>query len=390
MERGENTGRGQSYTAGGGDGPSLVRRGDAGLPAVPAAPLVADALTWLDAELGQVQVARVGQRRFHRRRLELLAEAVTPETFAVILDWLSSTRRASPQTKRAYADDLRRVWAGLARELGHEAFFIGCLTRDDVRLWRLREEARGTPPSTIGRYVSSLSSLHAYAAERIDPPPRNPVTQDDRPKVDKRNTSTSTPILEIEEVQAVAAQATGELDLLVVSLLYVLAGRVTEICAADVTDRIERGRRSFLDVTRKEHKQRILPLPTVCAELLDRHVGGRTRGPLLLDRKGDRLDRHDVARITARMGRHAGVLPGRSLTPHVWRASRITHMLDAQVPLAEVQEFADHDDPATTVGYWDRRRKGQRTARHVDDGEGIFADAALRVLARPDSRDPGP
>jgi site-specific recombinase XerD len=355
--------------------PSPALQADGGRALVAASgPLVADVLAAIDADLGQVQVGREGQRRFYRRRIELLAEAVTPGTFDLILDWLTSTRRGSIQTKRNYVDDLRRVWAGLARELGHDRFFLGCLTAGDVRLWRLREEGRGTPPATLGRYISSLSSLHRYAAERLEAPPRNPVTQDDRPKVDKGNTVTSTPILEIEQVRAVAACARDERDLLVVTLLYILAGRVTEMCAADLSSRIERGRRSLLDVTRKEHKQRLLPLPLTCAELLDRHTSGRTAGPLLLDAQGERLDRHDVARMSARMGRHAGVLPGRNLTPHVWRASRITHLLDAQVPLAEVQEFADHDNPATTVAYWSRRKKGERTLKFVDDGEGVFAD----------------
>jgi site-specific recombinase XerD len=225
-----------------------------------------------------------------------------------------------------------------------------------------------------------LSSFHRYAAERIDLP-RNPVTQDDRPKVDKGNSSTSTPILEPAELQAVAVCAADERDLLIVSLLYTLAGRVSELCAADVTNRVERGRRSYLDVTRKEHKQRILPLPLAVAELLDRHVGARTEGPLLLDADGNRLDRHDVARLLARLGRRAGVLPGRKLTPHVMRASRITHMLDDGVPLAEVQQFADHNNPATTVGYWERRDKDSRNVAHVDGGAALLDTLLAAALA---------
>jgi integrase len=180
----------------------------------------------------------------------------------------------------------------------------------------------------------------------------------------------------MEEIRAVAAKATNEFDLLVVSLLYTLAGRVSEMCAADIDSRIERGRRSFLDLTRKEHKERLLPLPLTVAEMLDNHTADRAEGPLLLDAAGGRLDRHDVARMLARMGRHAGVLPGRKLTPHVLRASRITHMLDAGEPLAEVQAFADHDNPATTVGYWNRRNKGQRNLVHVDAAEAVFAGIA--------------
>lgn len=366
--------------------------------ALPGSDLFEEVRRKLIDDLGQVQVERRGQERIYRPRAELLAEAVTPDTFVMVMDWLSSTRRGSLQTKRNYVDDIRRVWGSYAQELGHDRFALGCFTADHIRAWRLRMEGRDAPPTTISRYLNALSSLHTYASEKIDLP-KNPVTQDDRPKVDKGNTSRSTPVLEVEEIQAVAAAAENEFDALVVLLLYTLAGRVTEMVAADVTDRIERGRRSYLDVTRKEHKERILPLPVTVAELLDAHTAGRTEGPLLLDADGRRLDRHDVARLLTRLGRKARVLtcptvnkPGhafarckvcRKLTPHVLRASRITHMLDAGEPLAEVQAFADHDNSNTTVGYWNRRNKGQRNAAHVDAAEALFGGIADRFRRAP-------
>lgn len=376
---------------------SLPDRGSRGSVALPGSDLFEEVRRKLVEDLGLVQVDRRGRERIYRPRAELLAEAVTPDTFVMVMDWLSSTRRGSLQTKRSYVDDIRRVWGGYAQELGHERFTLGCFNADHIRAWRLRMEGRGVPPTTIARYLNALSSLHTYAAEKIDLP-KNPVTQDDRPKVDKGNTSRSTPVLEVEEIQAVAAAAENEFDALVVLLLYTLAGRVTEMVAADVTDRIERGRRSYLDVTRKERKERILPLPVTVAELLDSHTVGRTEGPLLLDADGRRLDRHDVARLLTRLGRKARVLTCgkvdgpekhtftqckvcRKLTPHVLRASRITHMLDAGEPLAEVQAFADHDNPATTVGYWNRRKKGERNAAHVDAAEALFAGVTDRFRA---------
>ncbi|MGW8679683.1 tyrosine-type recombinase/integrase [Streptomyces sp. NPDC055817] len=362
--------------------------------ALPGSDLFEEVRRKLVDDLGLVQVGRQGQERIYRPRAELLAEAVTPDTFVMVMDWLSSTRRGSLQTKRNYVDDIRRVWGGYAQELGHERFALGCFTADHIRAWRLRMEGRDAPPTTISRYLNALSSLHTYAAEKIDLP-KNPVTQDDRPKVDKGNTSRSTPVLEVEEIQAVADAAENEFDALVVLLLYTLAGRVTEMVAADVDKRIERRRRSYLDVTRKEHKERILPLPVTVAELLDAHTAGRTEGPLLLDADGRRLDRHDIARLLTRLGRRARVLTCgkvdgaekhtftkckvcRKLTPHVLRASRITHMLDAGEPLAEVQAFADHDNPATTVGYWNRRQKGERDAAHVDAAEALFSGVVDR------------
>jgi hypothetical protein len=58
-------------------------------------------------------------------------------------------------------------------------------------------------------------------------------------------------------------------------------------------------------------------------------------------------------------------------------------MLDAGEPLAEVQAFADHDNPATTVGYWNRRNKGQRNAAHVDAAEALFGGITDRFRLAP-------
>ncbi|MFJ3094638.1 tyrosine-type recombinase/integrase [Streptomyces hydrogenans] len=353
----------------------------------------------LDADLGAVRVLRPDGTRTRISRLELLAEDVTPETRSVVMHWLTSTRRGSVNTKRNYLDDIRLTWAPYARGLGHERFTLGCFTSDHIRSWRIHQEAMGAPPTTIARRLNTLSSLHKYAAERMDLP-RNPVTQDDRPKVDKGNTSTSTPVLEVHEVQALCDAAATDFDCLVLQLLYALAGRVTEMCAADVTDLVRRSGRVCVDVTRKEAKERVLPLPAAVAEMLLGHVASRTEGPLLTGGDGNRLTRHHVDRVLTRLGHHARILTcpdaytgrGRSkagkedrprhsfrtckvcrdVTPHVLRASRITHMLDDGVPLAEVQAFADHDNPATTVGYWNRRNTAQRNAQLVDEGAAIF------------------
>ncbi|MFJ3793919.1 tyrosine-type recombinase/integrase [Kitasatospora sp. NPDC090091] len=383
------------------DTPSLNVRSGGGALALPADDIAATIRRKLDADLGTVRVRRPDGTLVRMSRLELLAEDVTQETFALTLDWLTSTRRGSVNTKRSYLDDLRTVWAPYARTLGHDRLFVGCFTSDHIRAWRVHREAEETSTRSIARYLNTWSSLHKYAAERTDDLPRNPVTQDDRPRVDKGNTSTSTPVLEIEEIQRLCAAADREFDRLVLQLLYTLAGRVSEMCAADVTDLIRRGGRTLVDVTRKENKERILPIPAPVAAMLAAHVGGRTTGPLLVGNDGERLTRHDVDNLLTRLGRWARILTCpdaytgrgrrpvgqedrprhsfrtckvcRDVTPHVLRASRITHMLDAKVPLAEVQAFADHDNPATTVGYWNRRNTASRNAQLVDEGASIFA-----------------
>ena len=391
------------------------------VPAVAVPPLLHDALNALDADLGERCVGwadspqpggRIRKQRVYQRRLHMLAEVLDPATLPVVVGWLSSARRTSVATRRGYCDDLLTVWAPLARELGHDRFFVGCLSTAHLQMWRARVTSRAAHPLTprsIARYVKTLSSLHAYAAGVLDPPPPNPVSEDVRPVIDEEDPSTATPILEEDEVAAVFAAARSTAwaaapseaspdapephpgsdraqlrDLALVTLLYVVAGRVSEICAADVEDLQTSGDRTFLRVRRKGHQVRDLEIPPALAGLLRAYLGGRTMGPLLLDAAGRRLDRHDAVRISTRLGRAAGVLGADDLTPHVWRASRITHLLDAleqaggeervMAGLHHVMIYANHKDPKTTLRYWIRRSKAKKNAELASTGDRLLAD----------------
>jgi integrase len=77
--------------------------------------------------------------------------------------------------------------------------------------------------------------------------------------------------------------------------------------------------------------------------------------------------------MLTRLGKRAGVLPGRDLTPHVLRASRLTHMHDDGVPIDEIREYADHEDIATALGYIRRRDEAKRRARHAASGAAAIA-----------------
>lgn len=331
----------------------------------------------LRAELGTV---RLGYRPTDpkRDRIDLLAELCDRDTFQAVIKWLSSGKRRSQATRRDYADDVR-FWAGFADDLGRAPFRLGSLTYEDITAWKLLQEARGASDRSVARRVSSLSSLHDHAARHGWAGLVNPIdAEDHRPRIDRGNTSTSTPILEKPELLAVADAADDPFEALIVMLLYTLAGRVSEMCSVPVEKRIIRSGRVSLDLTRKGGKPRILPLSATVADLLDLHVGKRTTGTLLLAPDGRPVDRFLVDRILTRLGRRVKVLGGRDLTPHVLRASRITHMIDDGKPLAEVQAFVDHSDPATTIGYVLRRGATERNGRLVDEADEMFTDVRAR------------
>lgn len=227
--------------------------------------------------------------------------------------------------------------------------------------------------------VSALSSLTTYAAEEAQVFVPNPVGRANRPRIDRHDRTTATPVLEVDEIGALYDWAESLLDVVVTALIYTFAGRVSEWCEADIED-FHDGRSPVIDVTRKGNKGRVFPLPPLLADLLIKLIGGRTDGPLLLDSEGRRLDRHDVDRILTRLGKRAGVLLGRDVTPHVLRASRLTHMHDAGEKLEDIQTYADHADPATTLGYIKRRDEDKKRASQAAAGADLFSHQLDRWL----------
>ncbi|MCC3652435.1 site-specific integrase [Streptomyces sp. S07_1.15] len=179
-------------------------------------------------------------------------------------------------------------------------------------------------------------------------------------------------MLEVPEFQAVVNAAATPREALVPVLIYTLVGRFSECCAATLVDvRVLDGARR-LDLRRKGGKGRVFPLPDRLCDLIDVAAGRRAEGRLLLDDAGKPMDRHAVDRLLNRLGRTAGVLPGRDLTPHVLRASKLTHMHDAQVPVEEIREYADHAHIETTLRYIRRRDADLLKAKHATAAVAVY------------------
>lgn len=334
-----------------------------------------EALFWLRDVLGTVAPRNPVNRRLgeRRHRLELLAELCDRDTFLLVTSWLGSEAVPAIKSKQAYADDLR-LWAAVARELGgHERFFVGAITPGIIETWTKTQKAQGKAPRTINRRLSVLTALSEYAKWKTkDQSIASPVTKYDRPRVDPRDETTATPILEVPEFQAVVNAADTARKALVPVLIYTLAGRVSECCTAQLSQLKTTGGVRRLDLSRKGGKGRVWPLPEKLCALIDVATAGRAQGHLLLDDDDRPMDRHAVDRLLNRLGKEAAVLPGRELTPHVLRASKLTHMHDAGVPIEEIQEYADHAAVETTLRYIRRRDSSARRRQHAAAAVAVY------------------
>ncbi len=150
-----------------------------------------------------------------------------------------------------------------------------------------------------------------------------------------------------------AAEAEGGHAYGLACMLAINGLRVGEACGTNVGDLAADRWHRTLTIRGKGDKPAVVPLPPRTIASLDPLVTGRDAGPLLLTRAGTRMNRPAAARIVARLTRAIGCT--KHITPHSLRHSAIAAALNAGVSLRDVQEFARHADPRTTIRY-DRAR----------------------------------
>jgi integrase/recombinase XerD len=143
-------------------------------------------------------------------------------------------------------------------------------------------------------------------------------------------------------------------DFTLVCLLGLLGLRIFETTGLDISDLGEEHGHRVLRVLGKAGKVVLVPLPPAVGRAVDRAVGDRLSGPILLNQRGTRMDRHSATRRLRRLQATAGVRIAR-MHPHMLRHTFVTTMLDAGVDLGDTQIAARHADPRTTRRY-DRAR----------------------------------
>jgi len=116
-------------------------------------------------------------------------------------------------------------------------------------------------------------------------------------------------------------------------MLGLLGLRIFEASGADIADIGEEHGHRVLRVCGKGTKVVLIPLPPAVGRAIDRAIGIRTGGPILINARGTRMDRHAATRRLRRLAETAGVRIARP-HPHMLRHTFVTTMLDAGGGLA--------------------------------------------------------
>jgi len=149
-----------------------------------------------------------------------------------------------------------------------------------------------------------------------------------------------------------------------VAVLGLLGLRIFEASGAEIAGLGEEHGHRVLRVCGRGTKIVLVPLPPAVGRAIDRAIGSRTRGPVLLNTRGTRMDRPAATRRPHYLAKTAGIQVTRA-HPHMLRHTFVTTMLDADVDLRDVQIAARHADPRTTMRYDRARQNLDRDPSHI-------------------------
>ena len=278
----------------------------------------------------------------------VLLDAATDPLVRAVAAYLARYRG---QTRVHTESDLRAylVWC---RERGVEPLKEN---RAQIELYvRWMQEVRRFQPSTVSRRVSVVAGFYRTCVidQVITASPADYVR---RPNVPPESPTLGLSHLQFEALLTAARISINPNDFALVTMLGLLGLRIFEACGANIADLGEEHGHRVLRVHGKGGKVVLTPLSPAVQRAVERAVAGRTDGPILLNLRAVRMDRHAATRRLKHLAEEAGVRLPR-MHPHMLRHTFVTTMLDAGVDLRDVQIAARHADPRTTMRY-DRARK---------------------------------
>jgi site-specific recombinase XerD len=236
--------------------------------------------------------------------------------------------------------------------------------RVDIELFvRWLQEVRRFSPSTVSRRLSVVVAFYRTCVidAVLDHSPAEYVR---RPTVPAESPTLGLSHLQFEAMLSAARLSDNPFDFALVAMLGLLGLRIFEACGSTIADLGEEHGHRVLRVCGKGGKVVLVPLPPAVGRAIDRAVRERTAGPILLNRAETRMDRHAATRRLKYLAKSAGIRMPR-MHPHMLRHTFVTTMLDAGVPLRDVQIAARHADPRTTMRYDRARRNLDRHPNYI-------------------------
>jgi integrase/recombinase XerD len=210
--------------------------------------------------------------------------------------------------------------------------------------------------SSISRVFSSIRSYHSFlnAEHWME---NNPSQLLEAPKLPRKLPE----VLTVQEVDDILdaiddSSALAMRDLALLEILYSAGLRVSEACNLNLTGLLLDS--EMIRVFGKGSKERLVPIGKSAMQRLDDYLHfdrpelarkRETKGIVFLSQNGRPLTRMTVYNILKKWSLAAGIT--KKISPHTFRHSFATHLLEGGADLRAVQEMLGHADISSTQIY---------------------------------------
>ena len=272
------------------------------------------------------------------------------QAISLFHDYIAHERRMAVGTVQNYMADLHDFSDFLLRL---DVRDLGELSSREVREWQMEHLGRGEAAGTVKRRLSSLSSFFRYLRRQ------GLLEADIMAKVNAPRQPKRLPVFfkegELEHLYDEGIFPTdflGRRDALMLRLLYETGIRRSEL--AGLTEASADLSALTLKVLGKRNKERIIPIePELARNISDylalKHQETGDSEWLFVNGKGKPITPQEVYRVVKKY------MPALSnadrISPHVFRHSFATHILNEGGNIQAIKELLGHADLATTEVY---------------------------------------
>lgn len=266
--------------------------------------------------------------------------------------YLIVERSLSGNTKDAYLEDLAKLLSYFATE-NIEAENA---TLTDLECFVTSLVELGISARSQARIISGIKSFYKFLILE-DTIPDDPTELLECPSLGRHLPE----VLSIEEIDAIEAQIdtstpTGRRNLAIVEMLYSCGLRVSELSNLKISNLALD--QEFISVFGKGDKQRLVPIGEGSIDIVKDWINDRMemdnvkdseRDYLFLSNRGKHISRITIFVLIKDLAEKAGIT--KNISPHTFRHSFATHLLEGGADLRSIQEMLGHESILTTEIY---------------------------------------
>ena len=265
--------------------------------------------------------------------------------------YLRLERGLSPNSIEAYLMDLDKLISFMADE-GKK---YNEISYEDLQQFVAQLADIGIHPRSQARIISGIKSFYRFLLldDYIESDPTELL---ESPKIGLKLPE----VLTVNEVNAILdsidlSTAEGHRNRAMLEVLYSCSLRVSELINLRYADIYPE--EQFIRVLGKGNKQRLVPISEIALREINNYLKGRSlmvakkgfEDTLFLSRRGTALYRIMVFHIIKVQTEAAGI--HKTVSPHTFRHSFATHLLEGGANLRAIQEMLGHEQITTTQIY---------------------------------------